>query len=61
MGLKFPSISDSNGPILVGQLHESHAIWVRVGKPERTNVWVLVVAGVVTAQPQIPNRSSSKC
>ena len=33
-GAKISSISHSNGPILVGQLRESQAKWVRVGKPE---------------------------
>ena len=32
-GAKISSISHSNGTILVGQLHESQAKWVRVGKP----------------------------
>ena len=32
-GAKISSISHSNGPILVGQLRESQAKWVRVGKP----------------------------
>ena len=43
-GAKISSISHSNGPILVGQLRESQAKWVRVGKPDRLlriwHVWV---------------------
>ena len=32
-GAKISSISHSNGPILVGQLRESHAEILRVGRP----------------------------
>ena len=32
-GAKFSSISHSHGPILMKQMRESHAKWMRVGKP----------------------------
>ena len=39
-GAKISSISHSNGPNLAGQLRESHAKWVRVGKPVVVSPWI---------------------
>ena len=43
-GAKISSISHSNGPVLVGQLRESHAEILRVGGP----VWPLCVVANAT-------------
>ena len=45
-GAKMSIISHSIGQILVGQLRESHAKWVTVGKPDKASETAAVTSEV---------------